>query len=379
MKQPFAGGVHLFHAGEQVDAVEALAARTEGRVGIDGVLDDLNRSATVATVPGRAPVWGFRWDDEDSHSLRWFPQGITTSADQGETEDVGGRSVLCSSWYSQDRRGLNKGSRLTFVDLTDRERPRYRHVLLVEPVLDDDGGVRMEPVKVHAGGIVWHGPYMYVAGTARGIRSFRLDDIVRVRTDGAHDKLRVHDHGRVDSFGYKYLLPLRFRYDAFAAEGYEKMRYSFLSIDRGTDPHQLVAGEYGRRGMTTRLLRYELDPRTSLLNTGEDGSSRPVDLHTGGVDGMQGATIVNGTYYVTTSSGRYGYGSLWVGQPGELKRHAKVLPIGPEDITYWPSTGQLWSQTEYPARRYVFAMNRSDFDWHPAVGSDGAGSAGELT
>jgi hypothetical protein len=353
-------GVHLFHAGERVDEVDALADRLGGRVGIGGVLGDLNRSAVVTMVPGRAPVWGFKWNAEDNRSQRWFPQGITTSADQGDAESVDGRAVVCTSWYSHDIKGINKGSRLTFVDVTDRSAPRYRHVLLVEPFLTESG-VDVRPVRVHAGGIVWHGDYLHVAGTARGLYSFRLDDIVRVPTTGDDSALRLGSDGSVDSFGYRYFLPVRFKYDAFADDGFEMLRYSFLSIDRSSTPHHLVAGEYGRRSMTTRLVRYELDPETSLLRASEDGIARPLLLSTDGVQGMQGATVVSGEYYVTTSSGRYGYGSLYVGQPGAFTKHAKVLPIGPEDITYWPSRGELWSLTEYPSRRYVFTMNRADF------------------
>ena len=360
----FVEGVHLVHAGERVDEVSALASRLGGTVGLAGVMSDLNRTAVVTTVPGRAPVWGFKWNAEDNRSQRWFPQGITTSADQGGPEEIDGRQVVCTSWYSQDIGGLDKGARITFVDITDRSAPRYRHVLLVEPFLTSSG-VDVRPVHVHAGGTVWHGPYLHVAGTAHGLYSFRLDDIVRVPTSGDHSALGLHSSGTspgaVDSFGYKYFLPVRFKYDAFADDGFEKMRYSFLSIDRSTSPHHLVAGEYGRRAMSTRLVRYELDPATSLLRTHSDGYARPLELSLGGVQGMQGATIVKGTYYVTTSSGRYGYGSLYVGRPGAFTNHAKVLPIGPEDITYWPSRDELWSLTEYPSRRYVYAMNRSEY------------------
>ena len=359
-------GVHLVRAGERADAVSALASHLGGPVGLEGVLADLNRTAIVATVPGRAPVWGFTWDTEDDRSQRWFPQGISTSADQGDTGEIDGREVLCTSWYSQDIGGLNKGSRVTFVDVTSRRAPRYRHVLLVEPFLSAGGVVDVRPVRAHAGGIVWHGPYLHVAGTTRGLLSCCLDDIVAVprdrdRAGGDPTSLGLRPDGAVDGFGYKYLLPVRFTYDGFADDGVEAMRYSFLSLDRSTSPNQLIAGEYGRDGMSTRLVRYGLDPSTSLLSAGEDGRSHPLHLSAEGVEGMQGVTVVGETYYVTTSSGRYGYGSLYVGQPGAFTCHAKVMPIGPEDITYWPSRDELWSLTEYPSRRYVFAMNRSEF------------------
>lgn len=361
MQQPLTADVHLVLGGDRVDAVTALTRRLGGRVGIAGVLGDLNRTATPTKVPGRAAVWGFTWSAEDRRSQRWFPQGITTSADQSDLEQVHGCRVLCTSWYSKERGGVHKGSRVTFVDIADPDRPRYRHVLLVEPVVRRDGRVDVVPVRIHAGGLVWHGPYLHVAATARGICTFRVDDILRVYAGGDRGALSVED-GHVDSFGYRYLLPLSSTYESRAADGVEPMRYSFLSLDRSAQPHRLVAGEYGARGMTTRLIGFELDPSTSLLATGSDGRAVPLAFPDTGLRSMQGAAVVDGTHYVTTSAGRHGRGSLWVGSPGSLDRFARVLPVGPEDLTYWPSTGRLWSLTEYPSRRYVFAMERSAFD-----------------
>ena len=52
-------------------------------------------------------------------------------------------------------------------------------MLLVVPVLRD-GAVALEPLRVHAGGIVWCGPYLHVAATAKGFYTCRLDDLLRV-------------------------------------------------------------------------------------------------------------------------------------------------------------------------------------------------------
>src|SRR4029078_10702367 len=69
------------------------------------------------------------------------------------------------------------GVRITFVDLAGL---RYRHVLLVVPVLDQHGMLVLRPLRVHAGGVVWTGPHLRVAATARGLVTCRVDDIMRV-------------------------------------------------------------------------------------------------------------------------------------------------------------------------------------------------------
>lgn len=338
--------IHLRRTDENTEDIDAVVKLFGRRVGIAGVLGHLNRQAVRTRVPGRAVEWGFRWNDEDVSSERWWPQGITTSADASDTEDIDGRRLLMTSWYSKGAQGQNRGSRITVVDIDTLE---YRHVLLVTPERSSDGDLELRPLLAHAGGLVWCGPYLHVAGTKRGLFSCLVDDIIRVRSTD-------------DTFGYRYVLPVRFAYDADATEGAEKMRYSFLSLDRGSDPPQLVAGEYGVGEMTRRLVRFPLDPETQHLVAHEDGTSRPVWLDERGLGHMQGAAVVRDTYYVTSSRGRYRLGMMYVGEPGAFRSFPRTLPVGPEDISYWPSTDLLWSLTEYPGHRFVFAMRRAQFD-----------------
>lgn len=336
--------VHLVRGRRHSAEIRALADRLSGRVGVAAVLADLNRSGHAARVPGTLPTWGFRWQEVDELSRVWWPQGIGT--EPAESPSVAARSVLVTSWYSRDPAKVNTGSRVTFVDVTDPERVRYRHVLLVEPFLGDDGTVDVRPVRVHAGGVVWHGPYLFVAAVEEGLCVFRLPDIVRgYPGDG------------VSGRGYRYLLPLRFRYDAVTDDSAEPMRYSFLSLERDGATPRLVAGEFGLEGRTTRLVRYAIDPATDLLCRDSSGRSTPVSLEEAGLTGMQGAAVVDGTYYVTTSVGAGRRGSVWVGRPGAWREYPKAIPTGPEAIAYGPSTNQLWSLSENPGHRYVFAMN----------------------
>jgi hypothetical protein len=354
--------VHLRRTDENVREIEAMATLLGGRAGVDAVLADLNRQARRTFLLGRwrlgrAVDWAFAFDRADRADPRWWPQGISTSADASDTGDFGGRHVLAVSWYAKDESGV----RMTFVDLGSL---RYRHVLLVVPLLDRHGMLVLRPLLVHAGGIVWNGPYLHVAATARGLMTCRVDDIMRVpevRGSRARDRLGLIGQ-QVASYGYRYVLPVRFSYRAYADEGYDRLRYSFLSLDRSAERPALVAGEYGRTGQTTRLAHYHLEPDTLMLSTGEDGFSRPIGVDEGGVNRMQGASIVDGRYYVTVSHGPWKPGSVYVGTPGDLVEHRFATPMGPEDIAYWPSTERFWSVSEHPHRRWVFSMRRSFFD-----------------
>jgi hypothetical protein len=363
----FVHGVHLRRTDERIDEVEALVERCGGRAGVEGLLAD-DRTQGLRRMRWSPPTGlkvnrAWSWERRDNTTRRWWPQGITTSADAYDSSRIADREVIAVSWYSKAVEGVGKGTRISFIDFLAKT---YRHVLLVVPTVVD-GQVTLAPLKAHAGGIVWAGPFLYVAGTRKGIHVFRMEDLVRVP-----DELFVEDHtrigpvddssGRLATYGYRYVLPLRFAYHAAYDEGHEPLRYSFLSLDR-SNPRgpQLVAGEYGRGKQSTRLARFPLEPETFHLVSGEDGYSRPLLLEDKGERGMQGATIVHDTWYVTSSRGPTCLGSLYVGSPGHFREHRWALPVGPEDIAYVPQNDTLWSVSEHPWRRWVFRMKRSRF------------------
>ena len=250
-----------------------------------------------------------------------------------------------------------QGVRITLLDL---DTYRYRHVLLVVPKIEDDV-LSLAPLRVHAGGLVWCGPYLHVAATARGFFTCRLEDLMRVpdQLRGAPDRIGM-GRAQVATADYRYVLPVRFAYRAETREGEVKLRYSFLSLNRAATPPEIVAGEYARGAKTRRLARYALDPKTLLLATDQDDESRPVAIGQG-VTQMQGAVVAHDRWFVTASRGPWTPGSVYVGSPGALTRHRFATPMGPEDISYWPSQDRLWSVTEHPRRRWIYSMKRSWF------------------
>lgn len=324
-------GIHLTRVAADPAQLDAVADKHGGRVGLAGVLGHLTyraRASRTARVLGRDVHRAYTWDRADTGDQAWWPQGISSSADATAEGTVEGRRLLVVAWYSP----AGHGCRVTFVDLDSL---RYQHVTVVRPDLS--------PVQVHAGGVVWCGRRLHLAATAKGFVTCDLDDIVR--TDQGH-----------------FLLPVRYDHRAAADKGHDRLRYSFLSLDRWSTPPALVAGEYGRPGDTTRFARFEMDLATGLPVTGADNRAWPVHLDDRGLVQMQGAVVARETYVVTVSHGRWAPGSLYVGRPGHFRERRLAVPMGPEDLTYSAQDDLIWSLTEHPGKRWFFSMRRSRLD-----------------
>lgn len=285
-------GVELTRTADLGPEIEALAARYGGRVGLDAVLGDLDRRLRRTLAPGLAVHRAWTWDRADRADQQWWPQGVS----------VAGRRVAVS-WYAKDG-----GSRISFLDL---DRRRYRHVSLVLPTGDGD-----RPLRVHAGGVAWHGPRLYVAATAAGIWACDSADVVR-GPDG-------------------YLLPVR-----HLLESSEPFRFSFV----GHDGERLVVGEYDNAGGSRRLGLVEPD-------------GGPMEVHEAGIQRAQGAVHAGGRWYVTASHGPWRPGSVWSGPAGDLREHRWAVPMGCEDLAHDRRTGLLWTVTEHPHRRWLVAVRR---------------------
>jgi hypothetical protein len=323
--------LHASAAEEGLVRDSALGSTT---VGLDGLLADRGHRARRVRVPGTDVAEGFRWRLRDVWSQTWWPQGIAVG-------DHGGVPVAVTSWYAQPRRGIEMGARISVVNLSDPRRPRYHHVLLVSP-RRLDGGIGFDPVRVHAGGIVWAGDRLFVAATRGGIREFRLSDIMRTPSRG------VLRRGS-GPFGYRYLLP---ESGGFTPQTEQKgrMRYSFIALEHGASDAggdiRLVGGEYST-GERARLARMRV----------LDGGTVIDESHVPAIPQMQGAVLHDGTWFVTASRGDKLGGDLWVGTPGGMVRREHALPPGPEDLAVWPERRQLWSVTEFPGKRWVFAVD----------------------
>lgn len=336
------------------DLVERTSRRW-CRVGLRGVLDDLDRAGETCPVPGEAAGEGFAWDEFDRDDHRWWPQGVA-SIRAGE--------LLLVSWYAK-RRWLvhTPGARISVIDRSDRRCPRYRHVLLVAPhrragILTAGG------VRVHAGGIAVRGDLLYVADTFFGVRVFRLSDVIRTvttRGSGAKD----------------YVLPQLMRFRIPLRDGLQRLRYSFVSIGHEDGRPNLVVGEYRRKGSAPRLARYPLDPRTGLPLLDGHGRCAPLEIYERQPNRMQGAALEESVWFLTASAGGGNPGDLYVGAPGAWQRHRRVLPPSPEDLDWSVPGEELWCLSEWPGSRWVFPIAARDWHRPPGVrGHDARGAAG---
>ncbi|MGW8703373.1 hypothetical protein ACWGOK_41805, partial [Streptomyces eurythermus] len=177
-------------------ALNAGLATKLTSVDATAVLADTNRKATrLTSAPGTSEAFeaGFTWDSGDQDVDYWIPQGVTTSADaygNGVYPEGGSNKAVLVSWYFEtnpdgtgaDDYPLDKGLRLTFVNYNSASAPTYRHVLLVEPVKTAGGEFSFNPIRKHAGGILWYGNLLYVVDTFKGLRVFDLNTLFQVDT-----------------------------------------------------------------------------------------------------------------------------------------------------------------------------------------------------
>jgi hypothetical protein len=357
-------GVHLERTADRAEQVAALHARAASYTGLSILLNDLprqlRRSPVLPRLLGRKVRSAWTWNAHDRRDREWYPQGIATAHDAPAASVLPPeRRVLVTTWYSKGADGVKRGARLSFVDL---DRRLYRHVLLVVPTLVD-GELALEPLHVHAGGIVWAGGWLHVAATGRGFFSAHVDDLMRVAgSAGRPDELGIGRHG-LATFGHRWVLPVRAAHRAVTEEGAEPLRYSFLGLDPVSDPPSLVVGEYAsRRDATTRLARFDLDPHTWELRRDAAGSSRPTTVDGRGVLRMQGAVGAGGRLYVSSSNGPLAPATLWAGSPGALRPHRWAVPMGAEDLAWSPVGDRLWTVTEHPHRRWIVSVARSRLD-----------------
>lgn len=341
-----------------ISALDALLPRES----VPAVLDSANRSASTSGCDPGADnqLAAFCWQSGDNSTPDWYPQGISSTADAYGSGTYQGRTALFVSWYYKGS-GTDKGVRVSFVDYENPGAPRYRHVLLVEPYSDSSGRPNFRPVTVHAGGIFAYGYHLYVADTWGGFRAFDLRHIWRVST-GDKSKIGRQPDGSYHAFNYRYALPQAHLFTASTEGDTSRLRFSAASLDRTSTPDSVIVCEYDSNGTGTRVVRFPIDYTDRKFKESADGYTHGNEAYRVDIPSMQGATAIDGEFFVSASAGSGARGSLYTftANDGPVE-HSGAQPIGPEDLSYRGPDEQLWGLTEYPGSRYVYAVAPSGF------------------
>ena len=103
------------------------------------------------------------------------------------------------------------------------------------------------------------------------------------------------------------------------------------------------------------MIRWDIDYTDRLLKT-TNGIATASTAVQHGETKIQGATSINGKYFLTQSGGSLITYTWADGQ----KKTAGVFPSVPEDLSYQKGLG-LWSLMEAPGHRSVFAVDPTKF------------------
>jgi hypothetical protein len=237
-------------------------------------------------------------------------------------------------------------------------------VLLVTPT---SGGENFARVAAHAGGISWYGDKLFVSGQqnhSNAIYVFSMDHILQASVNSSAI-------GKVDggysAWGYQYVMPAIGSYSYATATCLGGVNTAVpcvgsLSLDDSSVPASLVTTEYLNNGTKGRLLRYDFGSDHLLDSSSASGSSVPaVEGYESGVGNMQGVLAHNDVWYTVHASGSSGvHGHLWAQTPTSSTPTCggtyQCWAEHGEALAYWESTGQVWSLTEWPDLRAVFAV-----------------------
>ena len=178
--------------------------------------------------------------------------------------------------------------------------------------------------SLHAGGIAWVGELLYVADTTQGFRVFDMSRIIEVTHTDDNDRVGV-SAGRVDAFGYRYVVPQIARYRL--ASGSCPVRFSFVGLDRSSAAPTMLSGEYRADDAGGRLVQWPVDAQTGWLAAEPGGVVRATRAFVGAQTRMQGALSWQGGLYMSSSSQYMRFGRLYRTRPGRMVNHTGHLCI----------------------------------------------------
>ncbi|MEO6084422.1 MAG: hypothetical protein ABIQ18_15080 [Umezawaea sp.] len=393
---PSLGDFRLLVSNQAQGDVVAQLDQELPKLGVQNILDQANRTdapkgsacTSPALVPNRRPVLDkFCFTAGDNTTTQWVPQGVTTVADAQDDQLWGDKQAILVSWYNTESSPA-KGVRVSFLDPATGN---YQHVLLAYPYTNASGNPSYEAVtapqagnggSVHAGGIVWYGNYLYLADTNRGIRVFDMRYIFDIKSAANGDVTDSNQVGRQNgtyySYGYRYVMPQVYGWTNpgglatfppdYKCNASGPQKYSYISLDRSTEPRTIITGEYcadqADPNLNGRVARRPVEKFSGAPITDGLGNWLATDAYRLPKPRVQGAVSTAGRWYLnSTGGGTTGPGHLQAavaGSPGVLTTDSIEydVAIGVEDLSYWPGRDQLWTVTEHDKQRIIYATSR---------------------
>jgi hypothetical protein len=312
------------------------------------------------------------WDTGDATTQDWLPQSVTSSGDADDDGSWGSDKVILAGWTQNGATTSTEMARVAFIDANDPSALAYRWVLLVVPL---NGGTDYRALKSHMGGMVWYQNKLYVTA---------------YNGDPDHNALYVFDMGRIlqatvnssavgktsggwSADGYQYVMPAIGSYSlsgaCTATTDTALPCFASISLDRSSTPDSLVANEWFSSGGTqpARVWRYDFTTSTSdpaWLATDSSGQANATQAYETSAVGLQGVLSYKPSgasqpyWYVDDARGGVGqHGILWrlntAGAQAAANCGTDITYAcwgqHTEGMSYWWSTGQVWTLTEWAA------------------------------
>jgi hypothetical protein len=329
-------------------------------------------------------AWCFDSGDQDAgrslDSSDWVPQAVASS-NEAVAGGYSGPAAVAVTWY-QPRPDHTAGAmddpqndRVTFINSpTSGNSSTYRHVLLVEPVVEN-GKLNLRRVKMHAGGIAWFGNIIYVASTGGGIRAFDIRRIFAVHTNkdtvGLDTATPSDPNLYGESFAFVMLQVANYKKtDAACTRSPTVVNaglcFSGVTVNRSASPVSLISYEYRTQAEMTaakvgaRIVHWPLDASTGLLTRATDGRVHSGKLFVTPTYQVQGVSIDHATFFMSTSQSG---GTFYREVDGDGVAPVKSSWVqGAETVSFTTTSfgNRLWSATEVPDKRMLFWVYTSE-------------------
>lgn len=324
--------------------------------------------ALVPWFPFQFPfVPGFLFQEDDLESKKWFPQGISSTGDADKSGKVDGEKYLLVAWYNDSNVGgslVEPHARVSLINVSNPYHVTYRHLLLVNPIFNEDGRPSFEAVDSHCGGIVWFGRWLYVASNST-LRVFDMEAITDIKgqyPDYADSDYIGYLDGKYQAAGYRYIVPQVAIYTI--VDEHRGKYFDTLSLDQSTDPPRLVAAayintnpelEYDKDLDNAVVVFFDLDPSSGLLASSA-GIAEASDAAYTGQQYIQGVHARGDTVWFSLGT----IFKLIRRKIGSDSGDEYGWAIGNEGITFFPNLDELWTVTEKEGARVCFYIYR---DW----------------